>query len=179
MAYHAQAENGALASATIGSVAVSYVTSSSANHSRERQQRDVYQAACLYLGIYRGGLLMLVLQSKSPVDYRLCNQTITVYHADKGTYTRTVHHNAFLDFHKTVTVSKDGSREANNFTLVIPGATIPVSIGDKVLIGVGAECTTREQWAALIPSKASGLVVVQSVNPKYWHGKIVHTEASG
>lgn len=55
MAYHAQAENGALASAAIGSVSVSYASSSSADHSRERQQRDVYQAACLYLDIYRGG----------------------------------------------------------------------------------------------------------------------------
>lgn len=122
---------------------------------------------------------MLVLQSQSPVDYRLCNQTITVYHADKGTYTRTIHCNAFLDFRKTETVGKDGSRETNNFTLVIPGDTVPVCVGDKVMIGIGAECTTREQWAALIPVKVPNLGVVQFVDPKYWRGKIVHTEASG
>lgn len=122
---------------------------------------------------------MLVLQPQSPVDYRLCNQTITIYHADKGKYTRKVHHNAFLDFNKTETVGKDGSRESNNFTLIIPGVVVPVMVGDKVMLGEGAECSTREQWAALIPVKVSNLGVVQHVNPKYWCGNIVHTEASG
>ncbi|MFR4979023.1 MAG: hypothetical protein ACLUDG_08890 [Butyricicoccus sp.] len=122
---------------------------------------------------------MLILQPKSPVDYRLCNQTVTIYHADKGTYTRTVRHDAFLDYSKATTISKDGSRETNSFTLIIPGEVVPVSAGDKVMLGEGAECTTREQWAALIPSKVPGLVVVQSVDPKYWCGIIVHTEASG
>ena len=44
---------------------------------------------------------MLALRKKSnPVDYRLCNQTVTIYHHDKATdkYTRTViEHGAFLD----------------------------------------------------------------------------------
>lgn len=54
MVYHAQAENGALASAAIGGVSVSYASASAADHSRQRQAKDTYQAACLYLDIYRG-----------------------------------------------------------------------------------------------------------------------------
>lgn len=115
-----------------------------------------------------------------PVDYRLCNQTVTVYHWDGGTeYTRKVFTNAFLDFRKTQNVDKTGSKEANSFLLVIPGAVVPVAVGDKVMHGEGPEITTREAWASFIPSKVPGLVVVKYVDPKYWHGSVVHTEAGG
>ena len=117
----------------------------------------------------------------SPVDYRLCDQTVTLYHWDGGTtYTRKVIENgAFLDFKKTQNVDKTGSKEANTFLLVIPGPVVPVAVGDKVLAGVGPEIASREAWAAFIPAKVPGLVVVKYVDPKYWHGSIVHTEAGG
>jgi len=123
---------------------------------------------------------MLMLKPTCPVDYRLCNQTVTIYHWDgKETYTRKVVRNAFLDFKKTQNVDKTGSKEANAFLLVIPGSAVPVAVGDKVLLGEGPAVATREEWAALIPSKVEGIVVVKYVDPKYWHGCIVHTEAGG
>lgn len=116
----------------------------------------------------------------SPVDYRLCNQTVTVYHWDGGTgYTQKVITDAFLDFKKVQNVDKTGSHEANSFLLVIPGSSVPVAVGDKVLQGEGPEIATREAWAAFIPAKVPGLVVVKYVDPKYWHGSVVHTEAGG
>lgn len=114
-----------------------------------------------------------------PVDYRLCNQTVTVYHKDGDTYTRTVYDRAFLDFKKTQSVDKTGSKEANSFLLVIPGDTQAVFVGDKVTLGEGPEISTREDWAAFIPSKVPDLVVVSYADPKYWNGRIVHTEAGG
>ena len=124
--------------------------------------------------------MMFLLKPTCPVDYRLCNQTVTIYHWDGGTtYTRKVVHNAFLDFKKTQNVDKTGSHEANGFLLVIPGASVPVSVGDKVLHGEGPEIATREAWAAFIPAKVEGLVVVKYVDPKYWRGSVVHTEAGG
>lgn len=117
--------------------------------------------------------------SSCPVDYRMCNQTVTVYRAEDGKYTRTVYDKAFLDFRKTQTVDKTGSREANSFLLVIPGSKQSVYTGDRVLLGIGPEITSREEWSAFIPSKVNGLVVVSYVDPKYWNGKIVHTEAGG
>lgn len=115
-----------------------------------------------------------------PVDYRMCNQTVTVYHKDGDTYTRKVIENgAFLDFKKTQTVDKTGSKEANSFLLVIPGDTQAVFVGDKVLTGTGPKISTRDEWAAFIPSKVPGLVVVSYADPKYWNGRIVHTEAGG
>ena len=123
---------------------------------------------------------MLSVQSRSPVDYSLCNQTVTVYHWDgKEAYNRAVFDRAFLDFRKTRNVDKTGSTEANSFLLVIPGPVVPVAVGDKVLLGEGPEIATREAWAALIPSKVPGLVVVKYVDPKYWRGQVVHTEAGG
>lgn len=124
---------------------------------------------------------MLMLRPTCPVDYRLCNQTVTIYHWDgKETYTRKViKEGAFLDFKKNQSVDKTGSKEVNAFLLVVPGPVVAVSVGDKVLLGEGPEVATREEWAALIPSKVDGLVVVKYVDPKYWHGRIVHTEAGG
>lgn len=116
-----------------------------------------------------------------PVDYRLCNQTVTVYHCNGGSYIRTVYEKrAFLDFRKTQNVDKTGSKEANSFLLVIPGDTIPVAVGDKVMHGVGPDnITTAAAWASFIPSKVQGLAVVKYVDPKYWNDQLVHTEAGG
>lgn len=122
---------------------------------------------------------MLMRKPTCLVDYRLCNQTVTVYHKDGDAITRTVHSRAFLDFRKTQTTDKTGSKEANSFLLVIPGDTQAVFVGDKVLLGEGPEITTTREWTAFVPVKVPGLVVVDYVDPKYWRGKIVHTEAGG
>lgn len=125
---------------------------------------------------------MLRRKSAAALDYRLCNQTVTVYHASfdsSFSCTRMIHANAFLDFKKVQNVDKTGSRETNSFLLVIPGSGDPVSVGDKVLLGTGPEVTSREAWAAFVPSSVPGLVVVQYVDAKYYNGIKVHTEAGG
>ena len=125
--------------------------------------------------------MITIKKRTSPVDYRLCDQTVTIYHWDGGkTYTRKViEEGAFLDFKKVQNVDKTGSKEVNGFLLVVPGPVVPVAVGDKVMAGVGPEIASREDWAALIPSKVNGLVVVKWVDPKCWRGSIVHTEAGG
>ena len=123
--------------------------------------------------------MVSIKRRSCPVDYRLCNQTVTVYHKDGDTITRTVFERAFLDFRKTQSVDKTGSKEASSFLLVIPGETQTVFVGDKVMHGEGPEIRTREAWASFIPAKVPGLVVVSYADPKYWNGKIVHTEAGG
>lgn len=123
--------------------------------------------------------MMLMRQNACPVNYSLCNQVVTVYHKDGDTITRTVHRQAFLDFRKTLTTDKTGSKEANAFLLVIPGAVQAVFVGDKVMLGEGPQITTAKEWAAFVPVKKPGLVVVDYVDTKYWRGQIVHTEAGG
>ena len=123
----------------------------------------------------------MLRKRRSPVDYRLCRQTVTVYHKDGDTITRTVFHKAFLDFRKNQNVEKTGSSEAQSFLLVIPTQDniIPVYVGDKVLHGEGPEVPDREAWASFIPSRIPGLVVVRYVDPKYWGDQLVHVEAGG
>lgn len=125
--------------------------------------------------------MLNIKRRSSPVDYRLCNQTVTIYHWDgKETYTRKViEKGAFLDFKKTQNVDKTGSSEANSFLLVIPCSKAPVAVGDKVFHGVGPEVSDREAWARFSPAKVPGLVVVKYVNPKYWRDQMVHVEAGG
>ena len=124
--------------------------------------------------------MLTIKRRSSPVDYRLCNQTVTVYHWDeKETYTTTVIEGAFLEHRKSTTIDKTGQHSEDSFLLVIPGSTVRVAVKDKVLLGQGEEVSTREAWAALHPSKVPGLVVVKWVDPKYWRGAVVHTEAGG
>lgn len=129
---------------------------------------------------FTGGDCLLFLRNTVPINYDLlCRQTVTVYRKEGDSYTRQVYPKAFLDFKKTQSVDKTGSTEANSFLLVIPGPTQAVFVGNKVLLGEGPEITTREEWASFIPTKVSGLVVVDYVDPKYWNGQLVHTEAGG
>lgn len=124
--------------------------------------------------------MVAVKRRRSPVDYRLCNQTVTVYHWDKKeTFTRTVFHRAFLDFRKTQNVDKTGSREVNSFLLVIPCDTQVVFVGDKVMLGEGPEVNTVAAWRGFIPSEVQELVIVEYVDPKYWGDQLVHVEAGG
>ena len=117
----------------------------------------------------------------NPVDYRLCNLSVTLYHWDgKDTVMRRViEKGAFLDFKKVQDVGKTGSTEVNSFLLVIPCSEIPVAVGDKVFHGEGPEIASREDWAGLIPSRVPGLAVVKWVDPKYWKDRLVHVEAGG
>ena len=124
--------------------------------------------------------MVKIKRRTSPVDYRLCNQTVTVYHWDgKNAYIRKVFENAFLDFKKTQNVDKTGTHEVNSFLLVIPCDHQIIFPKDKVFLGEGPEITDRAAWAEFIPANVAGLVVVEYVDPKYWNGQMVHVEAGG
>lgn len=122
---------------------------------------------------------MISVRRKSPVDYRLCNQTVTIYHREGKAYSQRVINNAFFDFKKNENIDKTGSSEVNSFLLVVPCTEQVVFVGDKVQLGEGEIISTSEAWAALIPAKVDGLVVVKYVDPKYWNGQLVHVEAGG
>lgn len=126
---------------------------------------------------------MLSVRPKDPVDYSKCNQTVTVYHNASGTISKKVITGAFFDFKKVQSVDRTGSREANSFLLVIPvkntDGTQPVYVGDKVVLGTGADITTASEWAAFIPAKVPNMAVISYVDPKYWKAAVIHWEAGG
>lgn len=117
---------------------------------------------------------MRLFRPASPVDYRLCDQTVTVYHKEGSGVRRTVCPRAFFERKLQRTVDAGGERQENTFLLVIPGEKQQVFVGDKVLRGIGEEVT---DWASLIPARVPELVCVKSVAVRYWQGKPVHTEA--
>lgn len=123
--------------------------------------------------------MISVQRSIAPVSYEKCDQTVTVYHRDGEQIRRKVYRNAFYDLKSAQSVGKVGESGQNTFLLVIPCVEQTVFKGDKVLLGEGAEITTCEEWAALIPAKVDGLSVVRYVDCKYWRGKMCHLEAGG
>jgi hypothetical protein len=124
---------------------------------------------------------MLMIRPTCPVDYGLCNQTVTVYHYDEEekTYSTKVLDGVFFEHKQSQTADKLGKKDSDTFLLIVPGSTVAVAKGDKVLSGVGEEISTREAWAALNAAQVPGLAVVNWVAPKYWRGSVVHTEAGG
>lgn len=125
--------------------------------------------------------MVKIPKRKAPLNYALCNQTVTVYRANHNgefSCTKTVYNDAFLDFKKVVSVNKTGSKEVNSFLLVIKG-NADLKPKDKVLLGEGEDIKTREEWAKFIPSNRAGLVVIETVDPKYYNGEICHVEAGG
>jgi len=125
-------------------------------------------------------LIVKANRNPFPVDYGLCNMTVTVYHdGGDGTYTRVVYRNAFLEHRKVQNIDRTGSQQVNSFLLVLPCSEQLVYVGDKVMRGEGPEISTREAWAAFVPAKVPGLVIVRSVDLKYWRDRLVHLEAAG
>ena len=108
---------------------------------------------------------MLSVRRGCPIDYRLCNQTVTVYHKDGDKYIRAVYKRAFLDFKKTQNVDKTGTHEANSFLLVIPCDHQIIFPKDKVFLGEGPEITIRAAGAEVIPANVAGLVVQVKMKP--------------
>lgn len=144
---------------------------------------------------------MLRVRPGPPVDYSLCNQTVTLYHAtfeNNGFQcTRTVFRGAFFDAKKVQTVDKIGSKDSYSFLLILPSGwdgrpvwagTAPapqgrelfdLKPGDKVFLGDGPEPTGRVFWNSFIPASVPGLVVVKDMDVKYWNGSVCHIEAGG
>ena len=120
----------------------------------------------------------MLSRKRSPLTYRQCRQTVTVYHREGDTVQRTVFRRAFLDYKKTQNVDKTGRREANSFLLVLPTDTPVIAVGDRVLPGEGPEVTAAE-WGAFIPAMVPGLLVAQYVDDKYYGAQMVHQEAGG
>ena len=108
-----------------------------------------------------------------PLDYSLCTCTVTVYHREG--LTRQVLQGVHYEFTTRREVVGGVSRVTRSFLLVIPGEAA-VFPGDKVLLGIGPE---NPQWEELKVATTDTLGVVTSVQPRYWQGKICHTEARG
>ena len=119
---------------------------------------------------------MLIPRKQSPLDYSLCNQTVTVYRRES--LQRQVLEGVYYDGRREETVRDEQLDAGVHFTLIIPGQ-VALAPGDKVLPGVGPVLETAEQWAALTADSLPYLGIVASVSTKYWQGQPCHVEVKG
>lgn len=110
---------------------------------------------------------MLRLRKEFPFDYGLCCMTVTVYHREG--LTRQVIRNAHLEYTHARETAGGITTGSSSFLLVVPG-TLSVVPGDKVVAGEGPAITNWHSINAL---------VVGSVKPRYFMGKLCHTEVRG
>ncbi len=107
-----------------------------------------------------------------PLDYSLCDQTVTVYGIRDGAVTRQVFENAMYQHWQKASVETDGKSCDTGCLLIIPGQA-DLRPGDRVCPGVGPEST---EWAGLLPVLVPGLSQLTQVRPCYWQGQVCHTE---
>ena len=127
------------------------------------------------------------------LTYPLCTMTVTVYHTTFNPFEcrRAVLEGVHYETRRTVAVDKTGAAHSAGYLLIIPqktaarvsptvdtgmDGTYVLQPGDRVVAGEGPEITTREEWAALLPSDYDGTTVTW-VEQKYWHGQPCHVEA--
>lgn len=106
-------------------------------------------------------------------------------------YRRAVLEGVHYETRRTVAVDKTGAAHSAGYLLIIPqktaarvsptvdtgmDGTYVLQPGDRVVAGEGPEITTREEWAALLPSDYD-VTTVTWVEQKYWHGQPCHVEA--
>lgn len=106
----------------------------------------------------------------------LFDRTVTRYRLRDGLVERTVLENCFFQYREEWTETPQGRRQKRPFLLAVPGETVTVAPGDRVLDGEGPQ-VTPEDWPRFIPALVEGLVQVGCVSPCYLDGQLTHVEA--
>lgn len=110
-----------------------------------------------------------------PLDYSLCNQTVTLYRLRGDALHRQVVEKAFYQWERREHPEELGIRQDTVFTLILPGQW-ELQPGDRVFSGIGP-VISKNQWAGFIPACVEGLSQVQYVKKFSWQGAVCHTEA--
>ena len=110
----------------------------------------------------------------NPLDYSLCDQTVTVYRMEKDAVARWVITNAYLSGKVSAPTEPYGKSRLKQFLLIIPGDAMALQPGDRIFDGIGPE---EVQWQSFVPAMVSGLYEAGYVKPCCWEGEITHWEA--
>lgn len=127
------------------------------------------------------------------LTYPLCTMTVTAYHVTFNPFAciRVVLAGVHYETRRTMAVDKNGAVRGAGYLLIIPqktaarvspaayngvAGTYVLQTGDRVVAGEGPEITTREEWAALLPTDCD-VTTVEWVEQKYLHGQPCHVEA--
>ena len=111
---------------------------------------------------------------KSPIDYRFCNQTVTVYRNQPHGVQLRVLHNAYMHLEQGTAHNGMGNVSQRKFLLIVPGPQVQVYVGDRVMLGIGPEDV---HWGDFLPAAVDGLVEVGRTRHYRYQGEICHVEA--
>ena len=109
----------------------------------------------------------------NPLDYSLCDQTVTLYRMDQGKLRRRVVTNSYFQPRQTQKRDLYGKSRHKEFLLIIPGQ-MDLRFGDRVVAGMGPE---EVQWETFLPGFTDGVYEVDFVQPCFWEGQLCHTQA--
>lgn len=188
-----QDAGGAVQSVSVGNVSENRAAVAAPDTSAAAQAAELYRRAGLYADIYRGAEMQRYFARDQTLTYPLCTMTVTVYHTTFNPFEcrRAVLEGVHYETRRTVAVDKTGAAHSAGYLLIIPqktaarvsptvdtgmDGTYVLQPGDRVVAGEGPEITTREEWAALLPSDYD-VTTVTWVEQKYWHGQPCHVEA--
>ena len=110
----------------------------------------------------------------NPLDYSLCDQTVTLYRKSRETVTRKVIANAYLSAKVSTPNEPYGKSKEKTFLLIIPENAAPLQCGDRIYDGIGPESV---EWQVFVPAAVSELYEISYVKPCRWNGEITHWEA--
>ena len=108
----------------------------------------------------------------NPLDYSLCDQTVTLYRKEEETVSRKVIANAFLAAKVSCPNEPYGKSKEKTFLLIIPGEQ-DLQPGDRVFDGIGPE---EVNWQTFVPAFTDELYEIGRVKKQLWEGEITHTE---
>ena len=111
-----------------------------------------------------------------PLDYSLCNQTVTLYRKQGSQIVRQVEENCFYTWKQVQKEDASGTTRETECLLILPGENPAVFVGDRVYAGVGPQID-MEKWGDFLPVKVKGLAEINYVMPCYWEGVQCHLEA--
>lgn len=108
-----------------------------------------------------------------PLDYSLCDQTVTLYRSNGNAVTRQVVEGAFYRWQDRGADYKWGASPRRSFLLILPG-DVDIAPGDRVIDGIGPE---QVSWLSFTPATVDTLSEVDYVTTHYWEGRVCHREA--
>ena len=108
-----------------------------------------------------------------PLDYSLCNMTVTVYRREG--LTRHVLEGVHYEYTSRQEVVDGVVKRSRGFLLVVPGDMV-LEPGDMVMLGYGPNI---QRWEDLKLANFTSLGRITSVQRRYWNGNLCHTEARG
>ena len=110
----------------------------------------------------------------NPLDYSLCDQTVTFYRKVGEEIQRKVAGNCHLSCKCRWTTENYGKSMEKKFLLIIPAGTIQPQPGDRIYAGVGPE---QVDWERFLPALIPEVYEISYVSACYWDGEVVHWEA--